>query len=109
MGRRRMRVCRSCGKGLPPTCLWLCESCQALGAGTWLRAKNRDCLEILEVAKEREALGVFPIYDMGLEEVAALAKCYRPPYNTYGKLRAYVEQMRRLPPVEFERSKDEIF
>ena len=109
MGRKRMRQCRSCGKKLPPTCLRLCESCQALGLGLHLKGEHRNLWELLDVAKAREAMGVLPIFDMGLEDIAALAKCYKSPYNTYGKLRSYVEQTKKLPPQSFEKSRDEIF
>ncbi len=108
MGRRKMRRCASCGEPMPPTCLQLCESCQALGLGVHLNLQCRNPLEVLEVAKEREGMGFNPILDMGLENIAALAKCYRSPYNTYGKLRAYVEQTKHLPPQSFERSRNEI-
>lgn len=109
MGRCKLRQCASCGKMLPPTCVQLCESCQALGMGRRINLQCRDPLEVLELAKERENMGIAPLYDMGMEKIAALAKCYKSPYNTYGKLRAYVESTKRLPPQSFERSRDEIF
>ena len=108
MRRRKLRRCATCGTLLLPTCLQLCESCQALGMGVHLNLQNRDCLEILGVAKAKEAMGANPIHALGLEGVAALARCYKFPYNTYGKLRAYVEQTGHLPPQSFERSKDEL-
>ena len=77
--------------------------------GRHLNVQCRNPLEVLEVAREREAMGIIPLYDMSMEDVAALAKCFKTPYNTYGKLRAYVEQTKTLPPQQFERSRDEIF
>lgn len=103
----RVRVCKSCGKKMPSTCLWLCESCQALGLGDKMRDTGRDHWDVLEVAKEQEAMGIIPIFDMKMEDIVALARCYKPPYNTYGKLRGYVDSTKRLPPEEYERSKDE--
>ncbi len=108
MRRRKLRRCASCGKVLPSTCVQLCESCQALGMGRHLNLQCRDPMEVLEVAKEREAMGLNPMNNMSMEDIAALAKCYKTPYNTYGKLRAYVESTKKLPPQSFERSEDEI-
>lgn len=53
-------------------------------------------------------MGLNPMNNMSMEDIAALAKCYKTPYNTYGKLRAYVESAKKLPPQSFERSEDEI-
>lgn len=92
---------------MPSTCIWICDSCQALGLGVRVKKQYRDQWEVFEVAKELEANGCIPIYDMKLEDIAALAKCYYAPYNTYGKLRSYVESTRRLPPVQYERSRIE--
>ena len=103
----RVRVCKSCGKKMPSTCLWLCESCQALGLCARVEKKYGDQWDVLAVAKEKEALGIIPTFDMKMEDIVALAKCYKPPYNTYGKLRGYVDSTKRLPPEEYERSKDE--
>ena len=92
---------------MPATCIWLCESCQALGLGARNHKRHLDQWEVLEIAKEREEQEIIPIYGMKLEEIAALAKCYTAPYNTYGKIRSYVESTKKLPPRQFERRKHE--
>ena len=38
-----------------------------------------------------------------MEQVAALAKEYDSPYNTYGKLKAYIDRNDSLPPEKFRR------
>ena len=102
----KVRICKNCGKKMSPTCLWLCERCQALGMGAGVK-QYRNQWEVLEVAKEHERMGILPIDNMKLEDIAALARCYQSPYNTYGKLRSYVESTKKLPPCQFERSKNE--
>lgn len=100
---RRWRRCRACGEKLPPTCLRLCEPCQLLGRGRELCSRDAATETVLYVAKAREAAGLHPLYSMSLSEIAALARCYHPPYNTYGKLRGYVTATGKLPPTDYER------
>lgn len=100
--KRRIRRCRSCGAILAGTRILLCESCQAAGMGREIRATT-DAGELLEVAKQREKMCLPILEEMGLSEVAALARMYRAPYCTYGRFRAYVENTGRLPPEEARR------
>lgn len=62
-----------------------------------------DATELLEVARERENMRMPILEEMGLSEIAALARMYRSPYCTYGRFRAYVESTGRLPPEEARR------
>lgn len=100
--KRRIRRCRSCGAILAGTRILLCESCQAAGMGRDIRAET-DAEMLLEVAKRREQMRVPILEEMGLSEIAALARLYRTPYCTYGKFRGYVESTGRLPPEEARR------
>lgn len=100
--KRRIRRCRSCGAILAGTRILLCESCQAAGMGREIRATT-DAAELLEVARERENMRMPILEEMGLSEIAALARLYRAPYCTYGKFRGYVESTGRLPPEEARR------
>lgn len=102
MRRRKVRRCRSCGAILNGTRLLICESCQAAGMGREIRATT-DAWELLEVAKQREKMCLPILEEMGLSEIAALARMYRSPYCTYGRFRAYVESTGRLPPEEARR------
>ena len=83
--------------------LWLCKDCQALGRGAQMPGVKVECWEILAVAKELQAQGVYPLEGMKMEDVACLALCYKRPYETYGKLKGYVQGTGKLPPEEFER------
>ncbi len=107
MPKGRTRRCHCCGEKMPHTCVWLCEACQERGMGRRMMPNGLDLFDILQVAKALETAGSSPIMGMSLDDVAALARCYKAPYNTYGKLKAYVEAVKRLPPREFERSKNE--
>lgn len=107
MPKGRTRRCAFCGEKMLPTRIVLCETCQQLGFGARMRPNGLDPVEMLQVAKERQKEGYSPIMDMGLSDISALAKCYKSPYNTYGRLRGYVEATHKLPPTEFERSRDE--
>ena len=102
MRRRKVRRCRSCGAILNGTRLLICESCQAAGMGREIRAEI-DAEELLEVAMQREKMELAILEEMGLGEIAALARLYRAPYSTYGRFRAYVESTGRLPPEEARR------
>lgn len=102
MRRRKVRRCRSCGAILNGTRLLICESCQAAGMGREIRAEI-DAEELLEVAIQREKMELAILEEMGLGEIAALARMYRSPYCTYGKFRGYVESTGRLPPEEARR------
>ena len=54
--------------------------------------------EIYVKQKESRKIGY------SLVELAALAKQYRPPYATYGKLKSYIHMTGKLPPEEYRRS-----
>lgn len=100
MGRKRVRQCRCCGERLEATRLWVCEACTAAGLGarlpTWEPVDRR---ELLEVARERERLGLPPLEGMSMEEISALAWLFhKAGYGSYGKLRGYVESTGKLPP-----------
>ena len=102
MSRRKIRHCKSCGEKLPPGRLWLCEACSAAGVG-FHTARNAkiNAQELLEVALERQEWTQEPLYGMSMEEIAAIASLYCPgPYGSYGKLRSYVREMHRLPPLD---------
>ena len=43
----------------------------------------------------------FALRSLELETVEAVARCYRAPYNTYGKVKAYIREWGRLPPEEY--------
>lgn len=86
-----------------PSDLGLCESCRRIGR----RARRDACesfgAEVLEVVRHREKFSTKPLEGLGLEEISALARMFKPPYATYGRLRGYVEETGHLPPEEFER------
>lgn len=108
MPKGKTRRCSCCKKKMPSTRISLCETCQKLGMGLRMRSVAVPATEILAVAKERQSLGMNPIGEMNMNDVAALAKCFRSPYHTYGRLRGFINATGKLPPEEFERSKDEI-
>ena len=43
----------------------------------------------------------FVMRSLEIETIAAVARCYRAPYNTYGKVKAYIQAWGRLPPAEY--------
>lgn len=43
----------------------------------------------------------FALRSLEIETAAAVARCYRAPYNTYGKVKAYIREWGRLPPEEY--------
>lgn len=100
---RRVRTCRWCGRRMGVDRLWLCKDCQALGRGAQMPSVMVEPREVLAVAKSLEAQGIYPLEGFKMEDVACLARCYKPPYESYGKLKGYVEGTGRLPPEMFER------
>ena len=107
MGRKKKeRYCKCCGDRLPQEHIWLCESCQAAGFGLKMRRDGTDGRELLAVARARDGK-IPPFADMGMEEIAAIAKLFKAPYNSYGKLKGYVTATLRMPPVEYERRDEE--
>ena len=100
--RRKIRRCRTCGAILSETRIALCESCQAAGMGREIRS-SIDAEELLTVARARELFGIRILDEMSLDEIAALARMWRAPYNTYGRFRGYVDTMGRLPPEDYRK------
>lgn len=43
------------------------------------------------------------LLELDLETMAAVAACYNPPYQSYGKIRAYIEEYGHLPPAEYRK------
>lgn len=43
------------------------------------------------------------LLELDLETLAAVAMCYEPPYQSYGKIRAYIEEHGKLPPAQFRK------
>lgn len=58
--------------------------------------KRMDAVLRLARAEDRYALRALDIAD-----AAAVARCYRTPYNTYGKIKVYLREFGRLPPAEY--------
>ena len=100
--RRKIRRCRTCGAILSETRIALCETCQAAGMGREIRS-SIDAEELLTVARARELFGIRILDEMSLDEIAALARMWRAPYNTYGRFRGYVDTMGRLPPEDYRK------
>lgn len=97
----KKRRCKSCGMPMPGNRLWLCEDCQAAGMGITIRRRGDNCgRELLEVARAREH---DPLEGMTPEEIACLSYMFRAPYNSYGRLRAYVYAMGELPGRQWEK------
>jgi hypothetical protein len=104
MGRKKKeRYCRCCGAVLGADRAMICEPCQAAGFGARLSASEYDGKALLDLARERERCGIYPLAEYGMEEINALARMFRAPYGTYGSFKSYVEEMRKLPPKEYER------
>ena len=101
--KKTARKCKVCGGALEETNLWLCESCQAAGMGERIKRPEIDTMELLTVARRREGMGLPPLEGMKMEEINALARCWSPPYSTYGRFRGYVWHTGRLPPEEARR------
>ncbi len=74
-----------------------------MGRGAELNVGEAIGADVLEVVRYREQFSTKPLEGLGLEEVAALARMFKPPYSTYGRLRGYVQETGKLPPREFER------
>lgn len=43
----------------------------------------------------------YTLRKLELEDVAAVARCYRAPYHTYGKVKAYLDEFGKLPPAGY--------
>ena len=75
--------------------------------GRWNDKSNIATKELLLVAKQRNDNGMNPIEGMNMEQISLLARCFTPPYSTYGRFRGYVDMTGRFPPKEFLREKME--
>lgn len=102
MAKKNERFCECCREPLAAERIRLCESCQAAGLGQNIKTRAVDGRELLAVARAREGK-IPPLHGMGLDGIAAIARLFRAPYNTYGKLRGFVAMTGRMPGVEFER------
>lgn len=101
MKKRKIRYCKCCGGEMGQDRLWLCDACIAVGAGRKITNVQNNGRDLLEVARERKHA---PLEEMGPEEIECLSHEFLAPYNTYGKLRAYVQATGKLPPKYMERS-----
>lgn len=43
----------------------------------------------------------YTLRKLELEDVAAVARCYRAPYHTYGRVKAHLDEFGKLPPAAF--------
>ncbi len=105
MRRKKYRHCKSCGGKLESYNLWVCDACQGAGLGESILPQAADAARLLAVARARERMGEDPLRQMTIEEIALLARCFQPPYETYGKLRGYVYATGGLPPEAMERGR----
>lgn len=103
MAKRKERRCKICGAVLEEENLWLCDGCQAAGMGEQLKRPGPNAEELRNVAQRRQELGVPPLEGMTMEEINELARCWMPPFNTYGKFRGYVSRTGRLPPEDMRK------
>lgn len=102
MRKTRKRKCKICGAEMGAYRIRVCEACQAAGMGMEIRG-SIDAEELLSVVRAREPWGIHILEEMTLDEIAALARLWNAPYCTYGRFRAYVDTMGRLPPKEYLR------
>lgn len=102
MKKRKTRRCKICGAEMGAYRIRICEACQAAGMGMEIRG-SIDAEELLSAARAREQFGIHILDEMTLDEIAALARLWNAPYCTYGRFRAYVDTMGKLPPKEYMR------
>lgn len=101
--KRKERKCKCCKEVLPPTCIYLCEKCEEAGMGRRKKSWHIEPQELLQIAQQRQYLGVDPIEGMDMAQVNTLARLFKPPYSTYGRFRGYVRMTGKLPPSEYLR------
>lgn len=41
--------------------------------------------------------------ELDTEALAAVAACYEPPYQSYGKVKAYIDEYGSLPPAQYRK------
>lgn len=99
----KKRVCKCCSALIESYNVWLCDACQAAGLGAGIVPGTTKKQELLQIAREREGTKTDPLAGMTLDEIALLARCFLPPYATYGGLRGYVAGHGCVPPKSLER------
>ena len=103
---RKVRRCKCCGEVLPRVNIYLCDACQEAGMGRKNNANTIAAQELLEIATQREMVGQNPITGMDMAQIDLLARCFLPPYSTYGRFKGYVQATGKLPPREFCKETD---
>lgn len=101
-----VRYCQRCGTELTGLRRKWCPECAKMANSLWrmapatrdayLRRCRDSTIRRAEAAKRSGR-------KLTMEQVAALAKEYDSPYNSYGKLKAYIDRHDSLPPEEFRR------
>jgi hypothetical protein len=106
----REAACRTCGGPLMANETQQCAKCKAVMTETY----HRILTQTGRAPTLRELAGsdllstlrqqTFRKCRLSGDQIAALAWYYDQPYNSYGKLRAYIEAFDQLPPDEFLKS-----
>ena len=106
----REAACRTCGVPLMANETQQCAKCKAVMTETY----HRILTQTGRAPTLRELAGsdllstlrqqTFRKCRLSGDQIAALAWYYDQPYNSYGKLRAYIDQFDQLPPDEFLKS-----
>ncbi len=86
-----MRRCPICGGPIAGKRRRYCDHCSSLDG------QQRQQLKKRKLGRKDGPAG------LGLEEIVALTKQYRPPYGTYGKLKSYIYMTGKLPPEEYRK------
>lgn len=103
-------ACRICGGALRANETQRCARCKAAMTETYQRILQQTgrapTLRELEGGEMLAALRLKTWRNCRLsgDQIAALARYYDQPYNSYGKLRAYITEFDRLPPERFLKS-----
>ena len=103
-------ACRICGGALRANETQRCARCKAAMTETYQRILQQTgrapTLRELEGGEMLAALRLKTLRNCRLsgDQIAALARYYDQPYNSYGKLRAYITEFDRLPPERFLKS-----
>lgn len=88
----RPKFCNCCGARLDGEEVRFCRYCKSLTPAQ--RKAERE---------KREAKRTAPKPAYSVDQLAQLARQYRSPYNSYGKLRAYLGTTGKLPPDGYRR------
>lgn len=65
--------------------------------------KSNICTERLMDAAIRADGYPRQLRELDTETMAAAAACHEPPYQSYGKLKAYIDEYGRLPPAQYRK------